>query len=485
MVAELVGDDVGLGEVARARRSGCQLAEEAEVEVHLAVGRAVEGPGRRGRRAAGRCTPSSKSTSVVTSYSLPAARNCSCHECWTSSTTKVTKSRSSSGPASIVSSVAAARPGRGRGSGRCRRRGRPRRPGRRRAARRSGRRCRPRRFRRRSCPPGDRSRRPRRRRGGPRCRSCRPVILASAWLARPGRVAESMPGGRSGRPPTAIHSPPCRPPSPTGAARLGVGAARRGPRARRARRPGWSPAETALARDLARRGRRRPWWRRCGRDRRRRRPARRGVLPAAAARAAARRRRHLHAGGDRRVMVAWAAREGAPARVVDPGAGSGRFAVAAGRRFGAARLVGGRARPAGGGGLPRPPRGRRPRRARQGGGRATTARRRSAADGPTLYLGNPPYVRHHQIPPGWKEWLAMTARAQACEASRLAGLHVHFFLATAARARAGRPRRLHHVVGVARHQLRAPGARAPAGRPRAARRSTSSSRRPSPSRTPP
>ena len=56
---------------------------------------------------------------------------------------------------------------------------------------------------------------------------------------------------------------------------------------------------------------------------------------------------------------------------------------------------------------------------------------------PTLYLGNPPYVRHHQIPAGWKEWLALTARAHGLEASRLAGLHVHFFLATAARARPG------------------------------------------------
>ncbi len=46
-------------------------------------------------------------------------------------------------------------------------------------------------------------------------------------------------------------------------------------------------------------------------------------------------------------------------------------------------------------------------------------------------------MRHHQIPAGWKEWLALTARAHGLEASRLAGLHVHFFLATAARARPG------------------------------------------------
>ena len=37
-------------------------------------------------------------------------------------------------------------------------------------------------------------------------------------------------------------------------------------------------------------------------------------------------------------MVAWAASRPRPSRVVDPGAGSGRFAVAAGRRFPAATI---------------------------------------------------------------------------------------------------------------------------------------------------
>ena len=59
------------------------------------------------------------------------------------------------------------------------------------------------------------------------------------------------------------------------------------------------------------------------------------------------------------------------------------------------------------------------------------------ADGRTLFLGNPPYVRHHQIGAGWKEWLTLTAHAHGLEASQLAGLHVHFFLATATRARGG------------------------------------------------
>ena len=38
-------------------------------------------------------------------------------------------------------------------------------------------------------------------------------------------------------------------------------------------------------------------------------------------------------------MVEWAADQSAPARIVDPGSGSGRFALAAGRRFPGASLV--------------------------------------------------------------------------------------------------------------------------------------------------
>jgi hypothetical protein len=57
--------------------------------------------------------------------------------------------------------------------------------------------------------------------------------------------------------------------------------------------------------------------------------------------------------------------------------------------------------------------------------------------GRTLFLGNPPYVRHHQVEPAWKSWLVKTARDWGYEASQLAGLHVHFFLATAAHARPG------------------------------------------------
>ena len=43
-------------------------------------------------------------------------------------------------------------------------------------------------------------------------------------------------------------------------------------------------------------------------------------------------------------------------------------------------------------------------------------------------------MRHHQIPAGWKSWLRSAAAGQGLAASGLAGLHVHFFLATALHA---------------------------------------------------
>lgn len=130
-------------------------------------------------------------------------------------------------------------------------------------------------------------------------------------------------------------------------------------------------------------------------------------------------------------MVAWAANEGSPQRIIDPGVGSGRYLLAAGRRWPKAELVGvdidpvatlmARANLAATGFADRacieledfrdysPPR----------------------VDGQTLFLGNPPYVRHHQIQAEWKKWLTRAAKERGLRASQLAGLHAHFFLATA------------------------------------------------------
>ena len=136
-------------------------------------------------------------------------------------------------------------------------------------------------------------------------------------------------------------------------------------------------------------------------------------------------------------MLRWASDHGTPARVVDPGAGSGRYLLAAGRRFPEAELHGSdvdplatlmlRANLAAAGLAGRS-------RVHLGDYRALAL---PEADGPTLFIGNPPYVRHHQIAPEWKAWLLQTARRHGLHASALAGLHVHFFLATAEYGRRG------------------------------------------------
>ena len=136
-------------------------------------------------------------------------------------------------------------------------------------------------------------------------------------------------------------------------------------------------------------------------------------------------------------MVAWVAGRSRPARVIDPGTGSARFLLAAGRALPEAHLVGVEIDPLA----------------------ALLARANLTAagldhraqilvrdyrdadlgktDGATAYIGNPPYVRHHQIKPEWKAWLAASATSLGLRASGLAGMHVHFLLATALHARPG------------------------------------------------
>ena len=138
-------------------------------------------------------------------------------------------------------------------------------------------------------------------------------------------------------------------------------------------------------------------------------------------------------------VIAWTAEEGEdpPARVVDPGAGSGRYLRAAARQFPKAALVAVEIDPL-----------------------AALLLRANAAvlgfadrlqvqvedyraislpkvDGPTLFIGNPPYVRHHEISEAWKRWFVSNAAAQGFKASKLAGLHIHFFLKTRELARPG------------------------------------------------
>lgn len=133
-------------------------------------------------------------------------------------------------------------------------------------------------------------------------------------------------------------------------------------------------------------------------------------------------------------MVDWAAATRNPCRVIDPGVGSARFLLRAGMAFPKADLIGidvdplatlmSRANLA----------------AAELGDRARVIlgdyrQFSERVDGTTLYIGNPPYVRHHQINPSWKEWLADEAGSIGLSASKLAGLHVYFFLATARSAK--------------------------------------------------
>lgn len=129
-------------------------------------------------------------------------------------------------------------------------------------------------------------------------------------------------------------------------------------------------------------------------------------------------------------MTQWVASQD-PVRVVDPGAGSGRFIVAAGRAIPHASLVAVELDPVAALML---------RAHLQVAGLAQRSRlfvgdyrdlnlpRRA---GRTAFLGNPPYVRHHLITPEWKRWYAESALGLGLSASKLAGLHVHFFVATA------------------------------------------------------
>jgi len=135
-------------------------------------------------------------------------------------------------------------------------------------------------------------------------------------------------------------------------------------------------------------------------------------------------------------MVSWAhAADFNPVRVVDPGAGSARFLLAAGKVFRHPRLVG----------IEIDPLAAMIARANLA---AAGFEHRSeiilgdycstsfpAVDGRTLFIGNPPYVRHHQLSVKAKQWLTAEARKLGFSASQLAGLHVHFFLATVLNAR--------------------------------------------------
>jgi adenine-specific DNA-methyltransferase len=135
-----------------------------------------------------------------------------------------------------------------------------------------------------------------------------------------------------------------------------------------------------------------------------------------------------------RMMFDWAAVRGGYARVVDPGAGSGRFLVEAAARYPRAELVGVELDPL----AALLARANLAVRGITAHSRVELCDYRALAldrtDGRTLFIGNPPYVRHHLIEPYWKQWLVEQARRYGIQASQLAGTHAHFYLATATKA---------------------------------------------------
>ncbi len=136
-------------------------------------------------------------------------------------------------------------------------------------------------------------------------------------------------------------------------------------------------------------------------------------------------------------MLGWAEGMGRFDRMLDPGAGSGRFSLAAARKFPSAELVAVETDPLAALIL---------RANITQAGLIHRARIHiqdyrladvPSIEGRTLYIGNPPYVRHHDIPQPAKLWFGKVAARLGFKASKLAGLHVHFFLRTMELAQRG------------------------------------------------
>lgn len=136
-------------------------------------------------------------------------------------------------------------------------------------------------------------------------------------------------------------------------------------------------------------------------------------------------------------MLHWLRDQGGATRIVDPGAGSGRYILQAGLLFPRASLVaveldavaalmlrananllGLQAR----------------LRVIVGDYRGVKLPR---IRGVTAFVGNPPYVRHHDIDDEWKAWYVEEFEKLGIRASALAGLHLHFFLKTRLLAKSG------------------------------------------------
>jgi SAM-dependent methyltransferase len=125
------------------------------------------------------------------------------------------------------------------------------------------------------------------------------------------------------------------------------------------------------------------------------------------------------------------------ARIVDAGAGTGRFALNAARMFPNARVVAIEKSPT----LTAILRHNIATFGLQNRVEVVQKDYRDIAlpriEGRTLYIGNPPYVRHHDIDPDWKRWYGNVMGTLGIKASQLAGLHMHFYAKTLIEASQG------------------------------------------------
>jgi hypothetical protein len=137
-------------------------------------------------------------------------------------------------------------------------------------------------------------------------------------------------------------------------------------------------------------------------------------------------------------MVRWAKNHGAPVRIVDPGAGTGLFAFAAAEAFPDAQILAIEVEPKSARHL------KKSVAATRHASRIEVMQRDylhlpdlPAVEGKTLFIGNPPYVRHHLIGAKKKQLYLRLAREFGLHENTKAGLHLHFFLKTRKLAKPG------------------------------------------------
>ena len=136
-----------------------------------------------------------------------------------------------------------------------------------------------------------------------------------------------------------------------------------------------------------------------------------------------------------RPMLDWTLGQ-SPTRVVDAGCGSGRFALEIARRSDVEIVA-----------IDTDPlatlltRGGLAALGREAGAMVLNADYTQAPiphhDGNTAFIGNPPYVRHHDLSADAKAWGRLAAGRFGIRLSGLAGLHTYFFLATGLHGRPG------------------------------------------------